>query len=239
MTFCRAFRSSPWRDISWPRGRPRSGWCGCFRRSWGMLFPPCLPLILYTVVANQAAQASLTIKQMFLGGLGPGVLLVLVTAWWGIRQGPKLEGEQRRFHAREAWSALWAAKWEMLIPVVALASLFYVPTTAEAAAVTAIYAFLVSIVLQRDLHVIRDLPRVVTECGLLVGGVLLILGVALGFTHYLVDAQIPDQIVEWATHAITSKWLFLLGLNIVLLFVGGLVEIYAAIIVVVPLLVPV
>jgi TRAP-type C4-dicarboxylate transport system permease large subunit len=74
---------------------------------------------------------------------------------------------------------------------------------------------------------------------LLVGGVLLILGVALGFTHYLVMAQIPDQLVEWSTRVVTSKWLFLLGLNIVLIFVGGLIEIYAAIVVVVPLLVPV
>jgi TRAP-type C4-dicarboxylate transport system permease large subunit len=82
------------------------------------------------------------------------------------------------------------------------------------------------------------LVEVVTDCGLLVGGVLLILGVALGFTQYLVDAQVPDHAVAWATGAIKSKWLFLLGLNVVLLFVGGLVEIYAAIVVVVPLLVP-
>jgi tripartite ATP-independent transporter DctM subunit len=127
----------------------------------------------------------------------------------------------------------------MLIPVVAILSLFMVPTTVEAAAVTATYALLVATVIRRDLRPIKDLPRVITECGLLVGGVLLILGVALGFTHYLVDAQIPDQIVEWSTRAITSKWIFLLGLNVVLLLVGGLVEIYAAIIVVVPLLVPV
>src|SRR5439155_12897279 len=94
-------------------------------------------------------------------------------------------------------------------------------------------------VIRRDLHPLKELPRVMSECGLLVGGVLMILGVALGFTHYLVDAQIPDQMVEWSTHAIRSKWLFLLGLNVVLLFVGGLIEIYAAIVVVVPLLVPV
>lgn len=85
---------------------------------------------------------------------------------------------------------------------------------------------------------VRDVPRVMTECGLLVGGVMLILGVALGFTHYLIDAQIPDQAVAWATATIHSKWIFLLGLNVVLLIIGGLVEIYAAIIVVVPLLVP-
>jgi tripartite ATP-independent transporter DctM subunit len=207
--------------------------------SLGMLFPPCLPLILYAIVANHSAQANLTIKQMFLGGIGPGILLVALTAWWGIRQGPKERSDRTTFNGSEARAALWEAKWELLIPVVAIVSLFTVPTTVEAAALTATYALLVATVIHRDLHPIKDLPRVITECGLLVGGVLLILGVALGFTHYLVDAQIPDRMVEWSTTTIKSKWLFLLGLNVVLLFVGGLIEIYAAIVVVVPLLVPI
>jgi tripartite ATP-independent transporter DctM subunit len=206
--------------------------------SLGMLFPPCLPLILYTIVANHSAHADLTIKQMFLGGVGPGTLLVALTAWWGIRQGPKQASARTTFTWSEAGAALWDAKWEMLIPVVAIGSLFCVPTTVEAAAITATYALVVATVIHRDLHPWRDLPRVITECGLLVGGVLLILGVALGFTHYLVDAQIPDNLVAWATTTVTSKWLFLLGLNVVLLVVGGLIEIYAAIIVIVPLLVP-
>jgi tripartite ATP-independent transporter DctM subunit len=206
--------------------------------SLGMLFPPCLPLILYTIVANHSANANLTIKEMFLGGIGPGFLLVLLTAWWGIRKGPKEASARTKFNWREALAALWDAKWELLIPVVAIVSLFSVPTTAEAAAVTATYALFVATVVHRDLHPLKDLPRVITECGLLVGGVLLILGVALGFTYYLIDAQFPDQLVAWSTKAITSRWVFLLGLNFVLLFVGGLVEIYAAIIVVVPLLVP-
>jgi len=207
--------------------------------SLGMLFPPCLPLILYAIVANHSAHANVTIKQMFLGGIGPGILLVILTAWWGIRKGPKAASARPTFSWSEARAALWDAKWELLIPVVAIVSLFSVPTTVEAAAVTATYALLVATVIHRDLHPFKDLPRVITECGLLVGGVLLILGVALGFTHYLVDAQIPDQLVEWSTHAIKSKWLFLLGLNLVLLLVGGLIEIYAAIVVVVPLLVPI
>ena len=207
--------------------------------SLGMLFPPCLPLILYTIVANHSAHANLTMKEMFLGGIGPGILLVLLTAWWGVRKGPKEASDRPKFKWAEAGAALWEAKWELLIPVVAVVSLFYVPTTVEAAALTATYAFLVATVIHRDLHPFKDLPRVITECGLLVGGVLLILGVALGFTYYLVDAQIPDQLVNWATRVITSKWVFLFGLNVVLLFVGGLVEIYAAIIVVVPLLVPI
>jgi len=206
--------------------------------SLGMLFPPCLPLILYTIVANHSAHADLTMKEMFLGGIGPGILLVALTAWWGIRKGPKEAVDRPAFEWREAGAALWDAKWELLIPVVAVVSLFYVPTTVEAAALTATYALVVTTVIHRDLRPIKDLPRVVTECGLLVGGVLLILGVALGFTYYLVDAQLPDKMVEWATQMVGSKWLFLLALNLVLLFVGGLVEIYAAIIVVVPLLVP-
>jgi len=175
---------------------------------------------------------------MFLGGIGPGILLVVLTAWWGIWTGPKERSDRPLFKWAEAGAALWDAKWEMLIPVVAIVSLFSVPTTVEAAAVTATYALLVSTVIHRDLRPIKDLPRVITECGLLVGGVLLILGVALGFTHYLVDAQIPDRMVEWSSSAVRSKWVFLLALNFVLLFVGGLIEIYAAIVVIVPLLVP-
>ena len=206
--------------------------------SLGMLFPPCLPLILYAVVANHSGQANITIKEMFLGGIGPGVLLVLLTAWGGVRKGPKEAVDRPTFRWSEARAALWDAKWELLIPVVALGALFTTSTTVEAAAVTATYALVVATFIKRDLHPWKDLPRVITQCGMLVGGVLLILGVALGFTHYLVDAQLPDQLVEWATGAIKSKWLFLLGLNVVLLLVGGLVEIYAAIIVVVPLLVP-
>jgi tripartite ATP-independent transporter DctM subunit len=206
--------------------------------SLGILFPPCLPLILYAIIASQA-KAQVTIEQMFLGGILPGALMVGLAIWWGVAAGPKHEATGQRFSAREAWRATWQAKWELLLPVVALVALFGgFATPVEAAAVTALYAFIVETLVYRDLKLFKDVPRVVTDCGLLVGGVLLILGVALGFTQYLVDAQVPDHAVAWATGAIHSKWLFLLGLNVVLLFVGGLVEIYAAIIVVVPLLVP-
>lgn len=207
--------------------------------SLGMLLPPCLPLILYVVVANNTAQANISIKQMFLGGIGPGLLLITLTACWGIRKGPRDTGVRPVFNWNEAKQALWDAKWEMLIPVVALVSLFSVPTTVEAAALTALYSLIVATVIHRDLRPLKDLPRVMIDCGVLVGGVLLILGVALGFTHYLVDAQVPDTLVEWSTRVIKSKALFLLGLNVVLLLVGGLIEIYAAIVVVVPLLVPI
>jgi len=208
--------------------------------SLGMLFPPCLPPILYAIIASSGGQVSISIKEIFLGGLLPGLLLVILTALWGVRLGVRA-GDVGRvpFKASEAWSATWSAKWELLVPVVALVSLFAgFATPVEAAAITALYTFFINVVVQRDLHLFRDVPRVMTECGLLMGGVLLILGVALGFTHYLVDAMIPDQAVEWTTKTITNKFLFLLVLNFVLLAIGGLVEIYAAIVVVVPLLVP-
>ncbi len=206
--------------------------------SLGILFPPCLPLILYAIIASQA-KAQITIEQMFLGGIIPGLVMVALAIWWGVAAGPKHVPTGKRFEAGEAWRATWAAKWELLLPIVALVALFGgFATPVEAAAVTALYAFIIETFLYRDLKLFKDVPRVVADCGLLVGGVLLILGVALGFTQYLVDAQVPDQAVAWATGAIHSKWLFLLGLNVVLLFVGGLVEIYAAIVVVVPLLIP-
>ena len=209
--------------------------------SLGMLFPPCLPPILYAIIASSGGQVSISIKEIFLGGLLPGLVLVILTALWGIWIGGNSEGVQRQpFVAREAWAAIWDAKWELLVPVVALVSLFGgFASTVEAAAFTAIYTFVVNVIIKRDLRLFRDVPRVMGECGLLIGGVLLILGVALGFTHYLVDAMIPDQAVAWATATFKdNKFLFLLVLNLVLLVVGGLVEIYAAIMVVVPLLVP-
>lgn len=209
--------------------------------SLGMLFPPCLPPILYAIVASSGNQVSISIKEIFLGGLLPGLLLVGLTALWGLWIGGRGQATDRKpFEAREALSATWGAKWELLVPVVALVSLFSgFATPVEAAALTAFYTFLVSAVIQRDLKLWSDVPRVMTDCGLLMGGVLLIIGVALGFTHYLVDAQIPDHAVEWATANIHSKWVFLLLLNFILLAIGGLVEIYAAIVVVVPLLVPI
>lgn len=208
--------------------------------SLGMLFPPCLPPILYAVIASSGGAVSISMEDMFKGGFLPGLLLVVMTAAWGIKQGKRREAtELTPFNFRTALTAAWTAKWELLIPVVALTALFGgFATPVEAAALTALYAFIVNVVICRDLKIFNDVPCVMTECGLLMGGVLLILGVALGFTHYLIDAQIPDAAVAWATGTIKSKWLFLLALNLVLLVIGGVVEIYAAIVVVVPILVP-
>jgi tripartite ATP-independent transporter DctM subunit len=206
----------------------------------GLLFPPSLPLILYAIVASANAKAGgVTIEKMFLGGLGPGLLLVAMVAWLGIRLGPKEEASQPAFDRGEAGRAIWAAKWELLLPVVVLVALFGgFATPVEAAAVTALYAFVVEACVYRDFTRAREIPRVMAECGLLVGGVLLILGVALGFTNYLIDAQIPTLATEWVTGAVKSKYAFLLALNLSLLAVGCVMDMYSAIVVVVPLIVP-
>jgi tripartite ATP-independent transporter DctM subunit len=201
--------------------------------SLGLLLPPCLPLIVYAIVAN------VPIKQMFLGGIIPALVMMTATAIWGIRRGTLSGGVVRKFEWREARTALWDVKWELATPVVASIALFSgIATPVEAAAVTAFYAFLTETVLNRDLRIFRDVPRVLAECGLLIGGVLLILGVSLGFTNYLVDAEVPVRAVAWTTQHIHSPILFLLLLNLFLLVVGCLMEIYPAIVVEVPLLVP-
>jgi tripartite ATP-independent transporter DctM subunit len=217
--------------------------------SLGLLFPPCLPVILYSIIASTAmanlgtanvGASSVTMEKMFAGGLLPGLVMVGLTAWWGVLQQPRQTGIAKKFDLATARHALWNAKWELLLPVVALVALFAgFATPVEASAIVVLYALVLTTIIHRDLRPLSDVPRVMRDCGILVGGVLLILGVALGFTHYLVSAQVPDQLVEWSTRSIHSKWLFLLGLNVVLLFVGGLIEIFAAIVVVVPLLVPV
>ena len=201
--------------------------------SLGLLLPPCLPLIFYAIVAR------VPIQQMFLASVIPALVMMAATAIWGLRQGRVNNGNVRNFSWPEAWAAFWEAKWELAMPVVACVALFSgLATPVEAAALTAFYAFLIESVIHRDLKIIRDVPRVAAECGLLIGGILLILGVSLGFTNYLVDAEVPTRAVEWTTRTIHSPILFLLLLNVFLLVVGCLMEIYPAIVVEVPLLVP-
>jgi tripartite ATP-independent transporter DctM subunit len=201
--------------------------------SLGMLLPPCLPLILYAIVAK------VPIENIFLGGILPGILMMLGTAAWGIRQSRKARIDRPRFEWAEAQKAIWEAKWELFLPVVTFASLFGgFATPVEAAAVTALYAFVAETLLYGDLSFRRDVPRVLTECGLVIGGILLMLGVALGLTNYLVDADLTARIVEWGTSVIHSRWVFLLALNGFLLIVGCLMDIYSAIMIQVPLLVP-
>jgi len=200
--------------------------------SLGMLFPPSLPVILYGVVSHTP------IDQLFLGGLVPGILLLVITAWWGVVKGSKAQASKHPFHKEEALSSAWAAKWELLLPFVVFFFLFIVKVTlVESAALTALYAFVVEVIIYRELK-FKNVPRVITECGILVGGVLLILGVSLGFTNDMVDAQVPAHLAAWVHDTVHQQWVFLLMVNIMLIVVGSLLEIFAAIVVVVPLLMP-
>ena len=202
--------------------------------SIGLLFPPSLPVILYGVVAQ------VPIDQLFISGAVPGILLVLLLVAMGVGHAIRNRVPTQAFIPREALQSLWRAKWEVLLPVGILVGIFggFV-TIFEAAAMTAAYAFFTEVVVHRDLRLKQDIPRVFVECGTLMGGVLIILGVALGLTNYLIDAEVPMLATKWAQAHIGTKIGFILALNLFLLVVGCLMDIFSAIIVVVPLIVPI
>ena len=201
--------------------------------SLGLLFPPSLPLILYGIVAE------VPIGDLFIGGFLPGTLMLGALAALGVREGLVNGSAQRPFTFREAIAATWSAKWELLLPVVIVVSLLAGATTVQSAALAALFTLVVQRFIHRDLATFGDLRRAMSRSIALVGGILIILAVAVGLTTYLIDAQVPARLAEWAKENIHSKWLFLLGLNAFLIVVGGMMDIFSAIIVVVPLIVPI
>ncbi|MEE9577494.1 MAG: TRAP transporter large permease subunit, partial [Gemmatimonadota bacterium] len=195
--------------------------------------PPALPLILYGIVAR------VSIEDLFIGGILPGIVLVTLVAAWGVREGIVERVERTPFNRREAGRALWEAKWELLLPLIVLyVYLGGLATLVEAAALAALYAFVIQCFVHRDLSLGRDLARVFRECLVLIGGVLLILGMAMGFSSYMVDAMVPARALEWVQAHIESRLVFLLCLNLFLLAVGAVMDIFSATVVVVPLIVP-
>ena len=201
--------------------------------SLGLLLPPALPLILYGIVAQTP------IEELFIGGILPGLLLITLVGAWGMREGRRIKHPTTPFDLKEAGRALWLGKWELLLPVIVVVPLFTgLATVVESAALAALYSFVVQVFIHRDLKIRRDFRRVFADCVSTVGGVLIILGVAVGLTAYLVDAQVPARLLEWTKAYITSPLVFLLALNVFLLVVGALMDIFSAIFVVVPLIVP-
>ncbi len=201
--------------------------------SIGLLFPPSLPIILYGVIAQ------INILHMFVGGILPGLLMVLTLCGFGVITAVTRKVKAIPFEIKEALLAAKGAFWEMLLPVIILLGYFLgITTLVETGAVAVLYALIIEVFVQRDLS-LRDLPRVMLKCIPIVGGVLIILASAKGLQYYLVDAEIPMRLSAWVRDNISSKYVFLILLNLGLLITGCLMDIFSAILVVVPLIIPV
>ncbi len=201
--------------------------------SLGLLFPPSLPIILYGTVSG------VSIDQLFRAGIVPGVLLVFVLAVYSVRQGVSSRIARRPFEIRKVWITLKRVAWEIPLPFFIIGGIYggYFTAT-EAAAVTAFYVFIVEVFIYKDLKLTTDVPRVMKESMVLVGAILMILATAMGLTSFLIDQQVPQKLFELIRQFVESKILFLMILNVFLLIIGMMMEIFSAI-VVVPLIVPI
>ena len=202
--------------------------------SLGLLFPPSLPIILYGLVAQ------ISIDKLFLAGLLPGILRMVLLMIYCVFIGKNIQLPVVAFSWRNLGKSLKEAIWEIPLPFLIIGGIYGgVVTVTEAAAVAAVYVLIVKVFLYRELNLFRDVPQIMRKSMLLVGGILIILGVALGLTNYLIDAEIPMKILHLMQQNVHSKILFLVMLNLFLLVMGCLIDIFSAIIVVVPLIVPV
>lgn len=205
----------------------------------GVLLAPSVPLIMYAIIAR------VPINTMFLAGVLPAFVVIafLLVVGGYLRRGglaavthPPLASP---VDARRVWAAVWAAKWEIFAPVIAIGSLVSgLATPTESAALTAAYAVATQALAHRELKW-PVLGQALSDCTQVIGGVMLILGMALGLTNYLVDSGLPNDVIDWVQGVIPNRYVFLLALNVFLLAAGSLMEIYAAIVFLVPLLLPV
>jgi tripartite ATP-independent transporter DctM subunit len=202
--------------------------------SIGLLFPPSLAVILYAVIAQ------VPIPDMFVAGIVPGAIMVGAVCLYGVWIGRSDETPRTPFDRDEALAAVNEAKWEIMLPVIVMVGLFGgYATLVESAAITVVYTLVVGLAIHRDLDFRGGLAGGVRKCVILIGGVFTILGVAMGLTNYMVDAEVPMRAAEWVEANIGSKLVFLLALNVFLLIVGCLMDIFSAIAVVVPLILPI
>jgi len=201
--------------------------------SLGLLFFPSLPIIIYGVVSETS------ITQLFAAGLIPGVFLVVILSIYSIVVAKKAQVSKKAFSGIELVKTAAAAKWELFIPVILIVGIFggFV-TLGEVASITVAYALIVEIFIHRDIR-LTDIPTIMHESMVLVGGIFIIFGSALALTTYMIDAEIPLMTLNFIQAHITSKITFLIVLNIFLLVVGCIMDIYSALVVVVPLVVPI
>ena len=199
----------------------------------GLLFPPSLPLIIYAIVAK------VRIDELFLAGLLPGLLLLVLLSVFCVQKAVAGEVPRTRFNGWEVLKALREAIWELPLPVIVLGGIYsgYF-VVGEAAAITAVYVLLVEMAIHKDIGW-RDLPGIIRKSMVLMGGILIILGAALGLTNYLIDEQVPMKMLELMKHHIVSPVAFLVILNLFLLAAGCIMGMFSALIVVVPLVTPI
>ena len=201
--------------------------------SIGLLFPPSLPLIIYGVTAG------VSIKSIFLGGIIPGLLILIIVASWAIFSSKRQSVAVYGFKINNIKSALIESKWEIAIPFIIMFGIFggYM-TLVETAAISALYVLFITVVIYRDIS-FSKVGDILIDCCALIGGVLIILGVAMGLTSYIIDAEVPMKLLEWVKTNISSKYIFLILLNVFLLIVGCMMDIFSATIIVVPLIKPI
>ena len=200
--------------------------------SIGLLFPPSLPLILYGVTAG------ISIKSIFIAGILPGIFLIIVLSLWTVYSGELDKVEKNNFNLNDSINACLETKWELFIPFIVLYGIFGGHAKlVETAAFTVVYIFVIETFIYKDIDK-KDIINIIVSCATLVGGVLIIIGAAMGLTSYMVDAQIPMKILSVMKELVSSKYVFLILLNIFLLIIGCLMDIFSAIIIVVPLIAP-
>lgn len=200
--------------------------------SLGLLFVPSLPLIMYAVVSQSS------VKQVFAAGLVPGVLLIIVLSVYSSYVAVKEGIKPSKTSFDQIVKAAWAAKWELAIPFIIIGGLFTgFVTLGEVATLTVAYVFIIEVFVYKDIP-LKRMHSVMKKSVTLTGGMLIIMGAAYSLTNYMVDAEIPMAILGFIKQFITTKWVFLILLNVFLLIVGCFLDIYSATFVVVPLIIP-
>ncbi|HBK56648.1 MAG TPA: C4-dicarboxylate ABC transporter [Xanthomonadales bacterium] len=207
--------------------------------SLGLLFAPSLPLILYGFVAGQlGTQPPTTMEALFLAGILPGVLMIVLLSLHAMAVAPRAS-VPAAWQPGELAAAARDAGWELPLPFVVLGGIYSgLLAASEAAAVTALYVLIVAVAIKREIP-LRRLPEVMTGAMRLIGAILLILGCALAMSNWLVDQEVPTRLFETIQARVDQRWLFLLLLNLFLLIVGMLLDVFSALVILVPLLVPV
>ena len=207
--------------------------------SLGLLFAPSLPLILYGVVAQQMdLDQPVSISDLFLAGIFPGLLMLVMLVLYSMMQ-PRDRSRREPFNLRAAIDAMLAAKWEIPLPFLVLGGIYggYIAVS-EAAAVTAVYVLIVEVLIIRDIKV-SELPEIMRDAMVLVGGIMIIIGVSLASTNYLIDAEVPTRMFAFIQSHIDEKLTFLILLNLFLLVLGMMLDIFSAIVIIVPIILPI